>query len=157
MEIRKTPQRLVTLEVLAQLGESHGFEIASRAGLKLGTVYGVLMAFEQAGFVASRWEDGDAPGRPPRRRYRLTDSGQALLLEYREHFGPRVRRSWFAALTGELHAAIDLVWGGMFQAANRPEMARQKADAARRDAVARRVASTLHPPGSVQTDDPPRR
>jgi DNA-binding PadR family transcriptional regulator len=140
MDVRKTPQRLTTLEVLAALGESHGFEIATRASLKLGTVYGVLMAFEQAGAVQGRWEEGSTPGRPPRKRYRLTDEGQALLAEYRAHFGPKVRRNAFAAVTGELHTAIDLLWGGMFRAASRPELTRQAADTARRDAVAQRLA-----------------
>ena len=56
MEIRKTRQRLQILQILGDLGVSHGFEIASKASLKLGTVYGVLMSFEQEGFVESRWE-----------------------------------------------------------------------------------------------------
>ena len=53
---------------------------------------------------------------------------------------PTPRRTAFAAVTGELHTAIDLLWGGMFRAASRPEMARQAADTARRDAVAQRLA-----------------
>ena len=145
MEVRKTPQRFATLEALAALGESHGFEIATKAALKLGTVYGVLMAFERDGAVAGRWEEGSAPGRPPRKRYRLTEAGEALLAEYRTHFGPKARRSAFTAVTGELHTAIDLLWGGMFRAASRPEMERQAADAARRDAVSRRLARITQP------------
>ena len=115
MEIRKTRQRLHTLEILADLGVSHGFEIASKASLKLGTVYGILMSFEQEGFVESRWDEDEPQGRPRRRLYRLTTRGQQLLSEYQAHFGPEVSLGAIAAVTRELKTAIDQVWGGIFQ------------------------------------------
>jgi DNA-binding PadR family transcriptional regulator len=135
MDVRKTRQRLVALEVLALLGESHGFEIASKAGLKLGTVYGVLMGFEQDGVVSSAWEEDAPAGRPRRRLYRLTERGHELLDEYRAHFGPKVERSWLAAVSQELHTAIDEVWGGMFRAGSRREMELQKAAEAERERI----------------------
>lgn len=115
MEIRKTRQRLHTLERLAEAGASHGFEIASRANLKQGTVYGILMAFEQEGYVESAWEPDAPPGRPPRKLYRLTERGCALLAEYQAHFGPEVARGVLGSVTHDLHTAIDQVWGGIFR------------------------------------------
>lgn len=138
MEIRKTRQRLVALEVLALLGESHGFEVATKAGLKLGTVYGVLMGFEQDGVVTSAWEEDAPPGRPRRRLYRLTPRGREVLDEYRAHFGPKVERSWLAAVSHELHTAIDEVWGGMFRAGSRREVDLQEQASAEHARIRRR-------------------
>ncbi len=129
METRKTRQRLYTLEILSALGVSHGFEIASRANLKMGTVYGVLMGFEQEGFVESSWELDAPAGRPRRRLYRLTVRGQALLGEYQVHFGPRISLGPVAAVARELKTAIDQVWGGMFQVSVTREKNRQQAAA----------------------------
>ena len=123
MEIRKTRQRLRTLELLAELGVTHGFEIASKAGLKLATVYGILVAFEQGGYVASRWEDAEPQGRPRRRLYQLTDSGRALLADYQVHFGPTVARTWLGAVSGELHTAIDQILGSMSRTGREREKA----------------------------------
>lgn len=113
MEIRKTKQRLRTLEILAEMGVSHGFEIASKAGLKVGTVYGILLGFEQNGSVESRWEEGEPAGRPRRKLYQLTADGRALLTEYRAHFGPQASRGLIGAVSNELHTAIDQVLGSM--------------------------------------------
>jgi len=127
MEIRKTRQRLHTLEALGALGISHGFEIASKANLKLGTVYGILTVFEDGGFVESRWEpEAEALGRPRRRLYRLTAKGVDLLQDYQTHFGPDSSLGLMATISRELHAAIDQVWGGMFQYGVKVERDRQK-------------------------------
>ncbi len=127
MEFRKTRQRLLTLEILSALGVSHGFEIASKASLKMGTVYGVLLGFEQEGFVESSWELDAPAGRPRRRLYRLTARGQALLVEYQAHFGPQVALGPVAAVARELKTAIDQVWGGVFQVSVTREKDRQQA------------------------------
>ena len=129
MELRKTRQRLLTLETLNALGVSHGFEIASKASLKMGTVYGVLIGFEQDGCVESSWELDPPAGRPRRRLYRLTARGHDLLVEYQAHFGPQVSLGPVAAVARELKTAIDQVWGGMFQLSVRREKDRQQAAA----------------------------
>ncbi len=127
MEVRKTRQRLHTLQLLEQLGVSHGFEIATKAQLKLGTVYGVLMTFEKSGHVESCWEPEQPQGRPRRKLYRLTDAGHTLLSEYQAHFGPEVTRGFLASISQELHSAIDQTWGGMFDLANKAELRRHQA------------------------------
>ena len=67
--------------------EAHGFLLAKlirdEAGARrltaYGTLYRALERLEEFGFLASRWEDatiGAATGRPPRRFYRVTVSGE---------------------------------------------------------------------------------
>ncbi|XOV84399.1 MAG: PadR family transcriptional regulator [bacterium] len=129
MEMRKTKQRFRVLSVLAQQKVSHGFEIATEAQLQVGTVYGILMAFEKGGYVESRWDESEPDGRPRKKFYRLTATGIELLAEYQAHF-PEVEASgFFGAVNRELHQAIDEVWGGIWGIAVRRERDRQKAAA----------------------------
>ena len=72
-----------TLQVVGLLlsdpeAEWYGLQIASEAGLKSGSVYVVLARLEQAGWLASHWEEIDPAeeGRPRRRLYTLTGEGR---------------------------------------------------------------------------------
>jgi len=78
--------------------EFYGFELAyriagGRAGRKLtshGTLYKALGRLEDAGLLASRWEDGNlatAEGRPPRRLYTVTGEGARRLAAWRQEHG----------------------------------------------------------------------
>lgn len=77
--MRITTPRLLVLQ--AMLGspeqERYGLELAHEAGLEPGTIYPILVAFENAGWLSSRDEviDARAEGRPRRRYYRLTADG----------------------------------------------------------------------------------
>jgi PadR family transcriptional regulator len=83
---------LVALVLLAVLDASsedlYGYEIAKRlqranegeALFKEGTVYPVLRALSADGFLRSHIEPSDAG--PPRRYYRITKEGRALLAEW---------------------------------------------------------------------------
>ena len=83
---------LVALILLAVLDRSsqplYGYEIAKRlqqanAGeslFKEGTVYPVLRALSAGGFLTSRVEPSSAG--PPRRYYRITREGRALLVQW---------------------------------------------------------------------------
>jgi PadR family transcriptional regulator len=73
-------------------GEAHGFRLAkelrdgthARRLTAYGTLYKALERLERAGYLASRWEDPQlaaADGRPRRRFYRLTLSGETALAE----------------------------------------------------------------------------
>src|SRR6266511_2846049 len=55
----------------------YGLEIGRAAGLTGGSLYPVLLKLEQAGVLASNWEDVDPSevGRPRRRLYWLTSDG----------------------------------------------------------------------------------
>jgi DNA-binding PadR family transcriptional regulator len=56
----------------------YGREIAQAVGLKSGTLYPVLARLEGAGWLTSAWEDVSPreAGRPRRRYYQLTGTGQ---------------------------------------------------------------------------------
>jgi len=82
----------VALEVLVHGDppELHGFglakALAGREGSQRltahGTLYKALGRLEDAGLLSSRWEDheiAEVEGRPRRRLYRITSTGQAAL------------------------------------------------------------------------------
>ena len=93
MAIRITYPTAVVLEALVA-GFGYGFEIIDATGLGAGTVYPILRRLEGEGHVRSKWERvarARAEGRPPRRTYRLTASGEELLEEVRSRY-PGVER-----------------------------------------------------------------
>jgi DNA-binding PadR family transcriptional regulator len=62
----------------------YGFDIMDVTGLPSGTVYPALRRLEQAGLVASKWEDEEAARndqRPARKYYELTNGGRETLSE----------------------------------------------------------------------------
>ncbi|WP_410812891.1 PadR family transcriptional regulator [Micromonospora sp. 067-2] len=75
-----TVPRLLVLRALLDEPECerYGLELAHLVGLEPGTIYPILVAFEAAGWLASRAEDEvdvRVEGRPRRRYYRLTAAG----------------------------------------------------------------------------------
>ena len=77
------------LLLLLREGSSHGYDLADRLAdlvadeqVDLGNLYRLLRALEDEGVVASEWR-GDLPGRA-KRRYVLTESGEALLDSWAE-------------------------------------------------------------------------
>ena len=88
MGIRITYPTAVVLEALAA-GFGYGFEIIDATGLGAGTVYPILRRLESEGHLRSKWERvarARAEGRPPRRTYRLTTSGEGFLEEVRSRY-----------------------------------------------------------------------
>jgi PadR family transcriptional regulator len=76
------------------VSEAHGFLLAkhirdgrqARRLTAYGTLYKALDRLERAGYLASRWEDPQAAaddGRPRRRHYRITMSGEGAHAEAR--------------------------------------------------------------------------
>ena len=72
------------LKVLAAFLDSHGQELSGadiRQVIRVatGTLYPLLLRFEDAGWLISRWEEVDPSeaGRPRRRLYALTGLGRA--------------------------------------------------------------------------------
>jgi PadR family transcriptional regulator PadR len=90
-----------SLRVLAAMLERptedwYGFTLIDRTELKSGTLYPLLARLEQAGWLESRWESVDphVAGRPRRRLYVLTGSGEAVTRAALDGFAtPRVRRN----------------------------------------------------------------
>ena len=98
----------VLLAVLAASGEDlYGYEIAKRlarcpegpAAFREGSIYPVLRAMSANGWLTSRIVPSYSG--PPRRYYRITESGHAVLAEWRETW--RATRAFvdhFAAARG---------------------------------------------------------
>ena len=102
---------LATVGVLKAVrsGYSYGFDIMEFTGLPSGTVYPALSTLERRGYVRARWERRDAAtaaGRPRRRYYKLSRSGDEALRE-------AIRR--LSALAGA-HAEVGLVSPGRAEA-----------------------------------------
>ena len=57
---------------------SHGYELASRTGIKSGTLYPLLIRHAAHGYLEAAGQQPLASGRPPRHAYRLTAAGQRL-------------------------------------------------------------------------------
>lgn len=86
MTVRLTQATSLILRVLAS-GSRHGFEVMEVSGLPSGTVYPALRRLERSGYLRSDWEDeaaAHAAGRPRRRTYRLTPSGEELAVQAAE-------------------------------------------------------------------------
>jgi DNA-binding PadR family transcriptional regulator len=69
----------VFLDVLSEdlHAELAGADLMSAAGVSSGTLYPILLRFERAGMLESRWEKErpEKLGRPRRRFYRMTSAG----------------------------------------------------------------------------------
>jgi hypothetical protein len=59
----------------------YGYELSKQTYLKSGTLYPLLMRLSDQGLLASRWQEPERPGRPPRHAYRLTPTGLAFARE----------------------------------------------------------------------------
>lgn len=91
--VRITHATALILQALAS-GLRHGFQIMEVTGLASGTVYPVLRRLEREKAVESEWEDADeasAAGRPRRRIYGLTESGQRLAERARQRLAATQR------------------------------------------------------------------
>lgn len=68
----------------------HGYDLMKVAGLSSGTLYPLLARLTDDGWLESRWEDSEFPGKPPRQLYRLTPTGQIQA----RHALERAQVSW---------------------------------------------------------------
>ncbi|WP_369231977.1 PadR family transcriptional regulator [Streptomyces sp. R21] len=78
--IRLTSTTLDVIKVLLASTPDNpawGLRICQEAGLGSGTVYPILERLLKAGWITSRREDGEHPGRPARTYYDLTGAGRS--------------------------------------------------------------------------------
>lgn len=78
----------IVLQAIAK-GYRHGFDVIELTGLQGSTIYPSLRRMERDGLVRSSWERAaiaHAEGRPPRKYYTLTATGEAALGEALERF-----------------------------------------------------------------------
>jgi PadR family transcriptional regulator, regulatory protein PadR len=80
--VKLTQATAVVLQALGR-GTRHGFDILDETDLPSGTVYPILRRLEREGFASGHWEEASIAQneqRPPRRYYKLTAAGRALLV-----------------------------------------------------------------------------
>jgi DNA-binding PadR family transcriptional regulator len=77
-----SPQTRIVLALLLEEPSSwrYGYALSQRTGLKSGTLYPILMRLAEQGWLETRWEDPERPGRPARHAYRLTARGMQMAL-----------------------------------------------------------------------------
>ena len=68
----------------------YGYDLMKVANLSSGTLYPLLARLTEDGWLESRWEESEHPGKPPRQLYRLTASGRSGA----RHALERARASW---------------------------------------------------------------
>ena len=75
---RPSAQTRAVLEFLSSDPERwcHGYELCTETGIASGTLYPLLIRLADRDYLESKWEQADAPGRPPRHLYRLTTAGR---------------------------------------------------------------------------------
>lgn len=54
----------------------YGYDLMKVADLSSGTLYPLLARLTEDGWLESRWEESEFPGKPPRQLYRLTATGR---------------------------------------------------------------------------------
>ena len=72
----------------------YGYDLMKDADLSSGTLYPLLARLADDGWLESRWEEAELPGKPPRQLYRLTPSGRLHSREALE----RAQASWLRPL-----------------------------------------------------------
>ena len=77
--------------------ELAGAEVMRVARLSSGTLYPILLRFEKAGLLGSRWEEETATslGRPRRRFYRLTQAGAQVAHDALAELSPPISDAAF--------------------------------------------------------------
>lgn len=83
-DLRLTHQSLKVLKVFCENPKQvfAGADILKATGLLSGTLYPILLRFENHGFLESKWEreKPETLGRPRRRLYSLTSEGHRVAL-----------------------------------------------------------------------------
>jgi DNA-binding PadR family transcriptional regulator len=92
-EPRLSKEGLRVLAIFHEAGgraELCGADIRKATGIRSGTLYPILLRFEEAGWLTSRWEkvNARAVGRPRKRLYKISGAGAAKVREVAREFEP---------------------------------------------------------------------
>src|ERR671910_2395488 len=68
----------------------YGYDLMKVTDLTSGTLYPLLARLSEDGWLESRWEESELPGKPPRQLYRLTATGRIQA----RHALERAHASW---------------------------------------------------------------
>jgi DNA-binding PadR family transcriptional regulator len=71
----------------------YGYDLMKVADLSSGTLYPLLARLTDDGWLESRWQKSEFPGKPPRQLYRLTATGRIQARDALE----RAQVSWLRA------------------------------------------------------------
>jgi DNA-binding PadR family transcriptional regulator len=74
--LTRTATRTLLAFLEAPRSWRHGYDLMKVAGLSSGTLYPLLARLAANGWLESRWEESELPGKPPRQLYRLTATGR---------------------------------------------------------------------------------
>jgi PadR family transcriptional regulator PadR len=93
-DIRKTTPLLKIIEAtVAEPTASYwGFDLMRATGLASGTLYPLLARLENLKWLTSGWAEPEAPGKPARRYYKLTQYGTEQARITRAEAAARGRR-----------------------------------------------------------------
>lgn len=88
--LTRTTTRTLLCFMEAPRSWRYGYDLMKVAGLSSGTLYPLLARLTEDGWLESRWEQSELPGKPPRQLYRLTATGRVQA----RHALERARTSW---------------------------------------------------------------
>jgi DNA-binding PadR family transcriptional regulator len=88
--LTRTATRTLLAFLEAPRSWRYGYDLMKAADLASGTLYPLLARLTEDGWLESRWEESDRPGKPPRQLYRLTATGR---IEARQAL-ERAQASW---------------------------------------------------------------
>jgi DNA-binding PadR family transcriptional regulator len=74
--LTRTATRTLLAFLEAPRNWRHGYDLMKAAGLSSGTLYPLLARLAANGWLESRWEESEWPGKPARQLYRLTATGR---------------------------------------------------------------------------------
>jgi DNA-binding PadR family transcriptional regulator len=74
--LTRTTARTLLAFLNAPRSWRYGYDLMKVADLSSGTLYPLLARLTEDGWLESRWEESEFPGKPPRQLYRLTATGR---------------------------------------------------------------------------------
>lgn len=74
--LTRTTTRTLVAFMEAPRSWRYGYDLMKAAELSSGTLYPLLARLAEDGWLESRWEESEHPGKPPRQLYRLTATGR---------------------------------------------------------------------------------
>lgn len=88
--LTRTATRTLLAFLEAPRSWRYGYDLMKVADLSSGTLYPLLARLAGDGWLESRWEESERPGKPPRQLYRLTATGRIQA----RHALERAHASW---------------------------------------------------------------
>lgn len=88
--LTRTTTRTLLAFLEAPRSWRYGYDLMKVADLSSGTLYPLLARLAEDGWLESRWEGSEFPGKPPRQLYRLTATGRTQA----RHALERAQTSW---------------------------------------------------------------